>query len=208
MNFGCGLDILQRDRDLAAARDCRQRYQDEVEEQLYLVLRKQGTAAAPDEFGLLVRQERRRHRFGVASVDLHAGRAGRAESDAGELQARRGIFRALADEVHGVLVGATFVEQFKPVVDRPDRRNNVVAHTAAQERRQIRRRKRKKFRHLSDYPLQNRQARPRLPMRITSVPPGRQLVYAKPGSGKKFSVSPEPDWACRQRPLIRHLRHA
>ena len=88
-----------------------------------------------------------RHRLGVAGVDQHAGRAGRAESDAGELQPGRGVARAGADQVHGVLVGAALVEQLEAVVDRADRRNDVVAHAAAEQRGEIYRGKREQVGH-------------------------------------------------------------
>ncbi len=86
---------LQRDGDLAAARNCRQRHQDEVEEQLHPFFGRQGAAAVPDKLRLLVRQERRGHRLGIAGVDLQAlAEPRRAEGDAGNCR-RAEAFLAL-----------------------------------------------------------------------------------------------------------------
>src|SRR5690606_25327240 len=73
-----------------------------------------------------------------AGVDGSADRAGRAEGETGELETNRRVQRARADEFHRILVRAPLVEEFEPVADGPDRRNDVVTHAAAQKRREVR----------------------------------------------------------------------
>ena len=96
----------------AAARDGCERNEHQVEQQLDLGLGKEGTFSLPDQFRLLVAHEGGSHGLGVAGVDLHAGRTGCAEGDAGKLQPGRGVAGALPNQAHCVLVGTTLVEQF------------------------------------------------------------------------------------------------
>src|SRR5262249_6727033 len=78
--------------------------------------------------------------LGVAEIDRRASGAGRPEREPAELQARRGLLRALLDQVEGerprFLVLALF-QHLEPVHHRADRTDEIVAHARAQERREI-----------------------------------------------------------------------
>ncbi len=74
--------------------------------------------------------------FGVAEVDLGAGRAGRAEGDAAELQLGGAGAGALLDKFEseglGLLV-LCLVQHLQPVDDGADRADQVVAYARAQQ---------------------------------------------------------------------------
>ena len=94
----------------------------------------------PGEFRLLAIHPAARDLLGVAEIDLGAGRTGSAEGQAGELQLGRGLARALADEIEGKrlhLLVILLVENFEAVIDRADRRDDVVADAAAEQRREV-----------------------------------------------------------------------
>ena len=81
-----------------------------------------------------------RHVLRVAEVDLRAGRAGRAECEAAELQPRRRGLGALADQIErefAIFRLGIVVEHLKPVDDGADRADEIVANPRAQQRREF-----------------------------------------------------------------------
>ncbi|MGY4345225.1 hypothetical protein ACVWXM_001689 [Bradyrhizobium sp. GM7.3] len=83
-----------------------------------------------------------RHGLGIAEIDLRAGRAGRTKSEAAELEASGGGFRALAYQVECELavVGlGIVVEHFEPIDDGADRADEIVADPRAQQRSEFER---------------------------------------------------------------------
>src|SRR5690606_36327069 len=111
--------------------------QQHVEEQLDLVLGQKDAGAFPGEFRLFILEVFCGNDLRVAGVDLYASRACRAESDAGKLKPGRGVAGARLDESHCVFVGSAFFQQFQNVVDRADRRNDVMTDPAAQKRTEV-----------------------------------------------------------------------
>src|SRR5262249_46583861 len=76
-------------RGRPAAGDRWARDDQQFEQQLDPVFRQQHARQVPGELGLVVLDESLRHGSRVAEIDLRAGRAGGAEGEAAELQARR-----------------------------------------------------------------------------------------------------------------------
>mmetsp|Transcript_27655 Transcript_27655/g.51360 ORF Transcript_27655/g.51360 Transcript_27655/m.51360 type:complete len:202 (-) Transcript_27655:1518-2123(-) len=71
-----------------------------------------------------------RHHIGAA----HRLVIGGAVSDAKKPDPRAGIADAFGDQLHlGAVIGASHPQQFEPIVDRPDRRYQVVADAAADQ---------------------------------------------------------------------------
>ena len=81
-----------------------------------------------------------RHVLRVAEIDLRARRSGRAERQAAELQPRRGGLGALANQIErefAVFGLRIVVEHLKPIDDRADRADEIVADPRTQQRRQL-----------------------------------------------------------------------
>src|SRR5262249_40560925 len=98
------------------------------------VLRQQGARQIPDQLDLLVFDEAACDLLGVARVDLRDGRAGGAEGDAAELQARGRGTSALLDQVERAGLGLLilrFLQDLETVDDRAGRTDQVMAHTRA-----------------------------------------------------------------------------
>ncbi|MGY4443964.1 hypothetical protein ACVW04_006783 [Bradyrhizobium sp. LM2.3] len=99
-------------------------------------------AQIPGDRALAVLDVAARHGLGIAEIDLRAGRAGRPEGEAAELEAGGGGFRALANQVERELavVGlGVVVEHFKPIDDGADRADEIVANPRAQQRSEFER---------------------------------------------------------------------
>src|SRR3990167_5056492 len=123
-------------RDIAPAWHCPDGEEDEVEEQLDLVLGHQNARRLEGEFGLLPLHVAGRYLLGVTQIDLGARRACRPESESRELQLRRSLGSALADQVESEILhvlAVLLVEDLETIDDRTDRRDDVVAHPAAQK---------------------------------------------------------------------------
>ncbi|MCY1379364.1 hypothetical protein D9M69_670780 [compost metagenome] len=75
--------------------------------------------------------------LGITGIDLHTSRSGCTKSDAGKLQAGRSIARARFDKRHRVFVCTAFFQQLETVVDRADRRDDVMTDPAAQKRTEV-----------------------------------------------------------------------
>ena len=74
--------------------------------------------------------------LGGGELDLGAGRAGRAEGEAGELQAGGGLLGDIADDVEGVVLGlgiVVLVEDLETVVDGADGTDDVMADLAGNQ---------------------------------------------------------------------------
>ena len=177
--FRIAVDAVQRDADLAAARYGAVGDQDEIEQQLDVVLGQQPARSVPFEFRLLVSEEGGCDGLRVARIDHHSRRTGGAEGDSGELQPGRGISGAGAYQLHGVFIGAAFVQQLEPVVDGAYRRDDVVAYPAAQKGSEIGCGERENVGHRKysipgDHRLAGQAAiaLPASPNRINCLPPG------------------------------------
>src|ERR1051326_1517757 len=124
------------DRDGAAAGDRLIGENQQIEQQLDAILRQQQPRKIPRDLGLLVVEQAARHGFGVAEIDRGSDRAGGAEREPAELQARRGLLRALLDQVEreslGLLIAVVF-QHFEPVDEGADRADQVVANSRAQQ---------------------------------------------------------------------------
>jgi hypothetical protein len=80
------------------------------------------------------------HGLRIAEVDLGAGRSGRPERQAAELQPRRSGLGALADQIErkfAVFRLRIVVEDLKPIDDGPDRTDQIMANPRTQQRRQF-----------------------------------------------------------------------
>ncbi len=113
---------------------------EQIEQQLGLVFRHVSRRAAPDEIVLTLADEAARDLLGGAEVDHGAGRAGGAEGEAAELQARRGLLGHVADDVEGVVLGflvVVLVEDLEPIVDGAHRPNDVMADLARDQCREF-----------------------------------------------------------------------
>ena len=78
--------------------------------------------------------------LGVAEVDLGAGRSGRPEGEAGELQLGRGLAGALADQVHGGVAHRLvrlLLEHLQAVRNGRHRIDHIVTDTARNQRRKF-----------------------------------------------------------------------
>ncbi len=73
----------------------------------------------------------------IAGINLHACRTSCTKSDASKLKAGRGIARARFDKRHCVFVRTTFFKQFETIIDRANRRDDVMTDPAAQKRTEI-----------------------------------------------------------------------
>ena len=104
--------------------------------QLDPVLRQQDAGHVPGELYLVVLDEAAGDAFGIAGVDLGAGRTRRPEREAAELQASRGGAGTLLDEVEGEGLGFLvlgFLQNLEAIDDRPGRADQVVADPRAQQ---------------------------------------------------------------------------
>src|SRR5262249_11746463 len=125
------------DGEHAAARDGLARDDQQVEQQLDPIFRQQHAWQVPGELGLVIFDERLRHGSRVAEIDLRAGRAGGAEGEAAELQARRRRPRTPLDEVEregpGLLVAVFLLQHFDSVDDLAGRADQIVANARTEE---------------------------------------------------------------------------
>jgi hypothetical protein len=89
---------------------------------------------------IFVLHQSARHLFGVAGVDLGAGRSRGAERQPAELKLGRGRPGAFLDQVHGELVGLfvlALLHDLEAVHDRADRADQVMTDPRTQQRGEV-----------------------------------------------------------------------
>jgi len=130
-----GLGIaLHRHIDGPADRDRGERDDNEVHQQLNAVLFDIEPRRLPVEADLLILHELRRELLRVTEIDGASRGAGGTKGNPRELQPRRGLTGALADQIQGkrsCFRAVIFVEEFEAVHDRADGANSVMADPAA-----------------------------------------------------------------------------
>ena len=128
------------DGERSAARNAATADQHHVEQELYAVLGQQLARQIPGQRRLAVLDQATRRFFGVAEIDLRAGRAGRAERQPAELQLSRSLVCALLDQLEreglGLLI-LVLLHNLDAVDDRTNRADQVMAHARTHQRRKV-----------------------------------------------------------------------
>src|SRR5262249_52310878 len=130
------------DPERAATRDGLLRDDEHVEQKLDPVLGEQQARQIPDDGGLAILDMAPRHGLRIAEIDLRAGGPRSAERQAAELQAGRGGLGALADQVEcevPVFGLGIVVKDLKPIDDRPNGTDEIVADPRTKQSREFER---------------------------------------------------------------------
>ncbi|MNI11082.1 hypothetical protein D3C73_642130 [compost metagenome] len=136
---GVRFRVLKLDLHRPPTRDAGIGHEKQVKQQLDPVFRDDRPRTAPGNLSLLFcRSEILGSLFSFAGIDRCANRTRSTEGKPSKLQTYRGVKRRSADEIERVGIGSPLVEELETIVDCTDRRDHVMADTAAQECRQIR----------------------------------------------------------------------
>ena len=136
----CGCISFDAGADRASARNRRVGQQDQIEHQLDQILGHQRLGRLPGELSLLSFHVAPRHLLGIGQVDLGPGRTGGTECEPRELQFRRSLRGAAPDESKSEfthVLAVVLIQHLQPVDDCADRRDDIVANPAAEQRGKV-----------------------------------------------------------------------